>query len=131
MSDSKEKREISYFIDEAGDTTLFDKRGKKLLVGNGASKFFILGKILVAEPYKLRKDLRKIRAELLADPYFRDVPSMQPESLNSGELLNQKAGLQLRPGYETWRNSPSQSIELLGMSMRLVLGCLTIQRWLV
>ncbi len=74
MSDSQEKREISYFINEAGDTTLFHKRGKKLLVGNGASRFFVLGKILVANPTQLRSDLRKLRAELLADPYFRDVP---------------------------------------------------------
>ena len=34
MSDSQEKREISYFIDEAGDTTLFDRRGKHVLLGN-------------------------------------------------------------------------------------------------
>ena len=90
MSDSQEKREISYFIDEAGDTTLFDKRGKKLLAGNGASKFFILGKILVADPAQLRRDLRNLRAELLADPYFRGVPSMQPEERKTAILFHAK-----------------------------------------
>lgn len=90
MSESEEKCQISYFIDEAGDTTLFDKRGKRLLVGNGASKFFILGKILVADPSQLRSDLQKLRAELLADPYFRDVPSMQPESRKTAILFHAK-----------------------------------------
>ena len=90
MSDSEEKRAISYFIDEAGDTTLFDKRGKKLLVGDGASKFFILGKILVADPAQLRKELRALRAELLADPYFRGVPSMQPEARKTAVLFHAK-----------------------------------------
>lgn len=89
MSETRE-REISYFIDEAGDTTLFDKRGKKLLVSNGASKFFILGKILVADPIQLRKELRDLRAELLADPYFRGVPSMQPESGKTAILFHAK-----------------------------------------
>ena len=44
----------------------------------------------MAEPYKLRKDLRKLRAELLADPYFRDVPSMQPESRKTAILFHAK-----------------------------------------
>jgi hypothetical protein len=90
MSDSQEKREISYFIDEAGDTTLFDRRGKHLLVGNGASKFFILGKILVADPTDLRKELRQLREELLADPYFRGVPSMQPDARKTAVLFHAK-----------------------------------------
>lgn len=90
MSDGNSKRQISFFIDEAGDTTLFDKRGKKLLAGNGASKFFILGKILVADALKLREELRTLREELLADPYFRDVPSMQPEAGKTAILFHAK-----------------------------------------
>ena len=90
MNDSSEKREISYFIDEAGDTTLFDRRGKNLLVGNGASKFFMLGKISVADPKSLRLELRNLRAELIADPYFRGVPSMQLEKGKTAVLFHAK-----------------------------------------
>lgn len=90
MSDRIEKREISFFIDEAGDTTLFDKRGKKLLVGGSASKFFILGKILVGDPATLRAELRSLRAELLADPYFRGVPSMKPYAGKTAVLFHAK-----------------------------------------
>jgi hypothetical protein len=78
MSKTEEREVIHYFIDEAGDPVLFDRRGKKVLVGNPASKFFILGKILVDDCEKLRTALNQLRGELLADPYFRDVPSMQP-----------------------------------------------------
>jgi hypothetical protein len=77
MADSSKSSEISYFIDEAGDTTLFDRRGKKLLVGDTASKYFMLGKIRIADPNAVRSALKEMRRELLADPYFRDFPSMQ------------------------------------------------------
>ena len=90
MSDAEFKREISYFIDEAGDTTLFDRRGKKLLVGNAASKFFMLGKILVADSDLLRSELHDLRTELLADPYFRGVPSMQPSDGKTAVLFHAK-----------------------------------------
>lgn len=81
---------VPYFIDEAGDTTLFDRRGKKLLVGDSASKFFILGKIRVDDPDRLRAELRQLRAELLADPYFRDFPSMQREARKTAILFHAK-----------------------------------------
>ena len=47
MADAEVPEVINYFIDEAGDPALFDRRGKKVLVGEGSSKFFILGKIQV------------------------------------------------------------------------------------
>lgn len=69
---------LYYFVDEAGDTTLFARR-KRLIVGNkGCSRYFMLGKLDVAAPDRLAKDLATLRAELLADPYFKNVPSMQP-----------------------------------------------------
>ena len=90
MSQADSAEVLSYFIDEAGDTTLFDRRGKKLLVGDSASKFFILGKIRVDDPERLRAELRQLRAELLADPYFRDFPSMQPEARKTAILFHAK-----------------------------------------
>ena len=67
-----------YFVDEAGDPTLFASRGK-LIVGNeGCSNYFILGKLDIDEPERLAKEFTELRSELLADPYFRGVPSMQP-----------------------------------------------------
>jgi hypothetical protein len=68
-----------YFVDEAGDPTLFNRR-KKIVVGiEGCSTFFMLGLLDVAEPEVLGKELNDLRQKLLADPYFKRVPSMQPE----------------------------------------------------
>lgn len=33
----------------------------------------------IAEPAAIGNKLETLRAELLADPYFKDVPSIQPE----------------------------------------------------
>src|ERR1700730_13723550 len=67
-----------YFVDEAGDPTLFGKRGKVLVGTEGCSKYFILGKLDVANPDLLAAELTGLRNRLLADPYFKGVPSMQP-----------------------------------------------------
>ena len=77
MSDEDFQR-MDYFIDEAGSTTLFGRRGRSIIVGqDGCSKFFMLGKIRVSNPTLLRAELTVLRTELLADPYFRGMPSMQ------------------------------------------------------
>lgn len=68
-----------YFVDEAGDATLFNRR-KKVAVGKqGCSSFFILGLLDVEDSEGLAAGLRLLRKNLRTDPYFRNVPSMQPE----------------------------------------------------
>ncbi|MBK6865977.1 MAG: DUF3800 domain-containing protein [Ideonella sp.] len=68
-----------YFVDEAGDATLFDARGKVIVGGAGCSRYFLLGVVEVADPPALGAALEALRQSLLADPYFHGVPSMQPE----------------------------------------------------
>ena len=68
-----------YFVDEAGDPTLFGSRGKVMLGSAGCSRNFMLGVVDVANPLALGTALESLRQSLLADPYFRGVPSMQPE----------------------------------------------------
>lgn len=68
----------SCFIDESGDGVLFDSRGRSLLSRSGCLQNFCLGLADVQDPGTLTADLEQLRATLLADPYFRDVPSMQP-----------------------------------------------------
>lgn len=68
-----------YFVDEAGDGTLFNKR-KQVVVGReGCSKYFALGALEVEDPKTLHDSLEALRAELTVDPYLSKVPSMQPE----------------------------------------------------
>lgn len=68
-----------YFVDEAGDPTLFGSRGKVMLGSEGCSRYFMLGVVDVANPQALGAALESLRQSLLADPYFHGVPSMQPE----------------------------------------------------
>ena len=67
-----------YFVDEAGDPTLFNRK-KRIVVGTeGCSSYFILGLLDIADPEAVDRDLAALRARLLADQYFKKVPSMQP-----------------------------------------------------
>lgn len=70
---------IQYFVDEAGDPTLFSRKGRLIVGDDGCSRFFILGKLEIEEPDDLAAHLAALRRDLLADPYFKAVPSMQPE----------------------------------------------------
>jgi Protein of unknown function (DUF3800) len=82
-----------YFVDEAGDPTVFGARGQVLVGSAGCSRFFILGLADVEEPMKLAADLAALRTRLIADPYFRGVPSMQPEQRKTVLLFHAKDDL--------------------------------------
>lgn len=82
-----------YFVDEAGDPTVFGARGQVLVGSTGCSRFFILGLADVEEPMKLAADLVALRARLIADPYFRGVPSMQPKQRKTALLFHAKDDL--------------------------------------
>lgn len=79
MSAADPPSTLHFFVDEAGDPTLFDAKGRILVGQDGCSKTFIVGKLDVADPAALQRALAQLRADLVADPYFRRVPSMQPE----------------------------------------------------
>lgn len=66
-----------YYVDEAGDPTLFAAGGRVVVGTEGCSKFFILGVLDVASSEAVSAALAELRARLLADPWFRRVPSMQ------------------------------------------------------
>jgi len=81
MNESQQQhpRTCHYFVDEAGDGTLFNKR-KRIVVGReGCSRCFILGALEVVDPVRLDKELESLRSTLRADPYLVKVQSMQPE----------------------------------------------------
>lgn len=84
---------IRYFVDEAGDPRLFARRRVSVVGREGVSKHFILGKLEVNDPAGLERDLEALRAELLADPYFKDVPSMQPEAKKTAVAFHAKNDL--------------------------------------
>ncbi|HUY32787.1 MAG TPA: DUF3800 domain-containing protein [Pirellulales bacterium] len=79
-----------HFVDEAGTPTLFARRRKPIVGLEGCSNYFILGSLEVDEPQSLDQQLHELRLRLLADPYFKGVPSMQPERGRTAILLHAK-----------------------------------------
>jgi len=70
----------SYFVDEAGDGTLFDRKGRVIVGREGCSRFFMLGLADIEEPAAVGAELSELRTRLLADPYFMGVPSIRSEA---------------------------------------------------
>jgi hypothetical protein len=91
-ADDPERVVIHYFVDEAGTPTLFRRRRESIVGRQGCSYYFILGKLEIDDPDFLQRQLDGLRAELLADPYFRDVPSMQPEQKKTAFMFHAKDG---------------------------------------
>jgi hypothetical protein len=71
---------IQYFVDEAGDTTLFGRHGKVLVGTDAVSRFFMVARLEVDDIGALQSSMDALRTELLADPLLRAVPSMQPSA---------------------------------------------------
>jgi len=82
-----------YYVDEAGDPVLFNRRGRVIVGDPGCSRFFILGKLEVTDPEGLASDLAELRSRLLADEYFQGVPSMARESGKTAKLFHAKDDL--------------------------------------
>jgi hypothetical protein len=85
-----EREIIHYFVDEAGDPTLFNRRGHVIVGTEGCSSYFMLAKIEIEDPIEVAQKLNALRVELMADPYFRRVPSMQPENRKTAVAFHAK-----------------------------------------
>jgi len=88
--DKAVRKTTHYFVDEAGDPTLFDHKGKIIIGNEGCSEYFILGKLDVDDPVALTISMNALRAELLADPYFKGIPSMQPSERKTARMFHAK-----------------------------------------
>lgn len=72
------RRRRHYFVDEAGDPSLFNRR-KAVVVGlGGSSRYFAVGALDVPDPDALDCELTDLRRSIVADPYFAGVPSLDP-----------------------------------------------------
>jgi hypothetical protein len=66
----------NYYVDEAGDLTLFDKRGRVIVGQEGVSRLFMVGVAHLPDSQMAHQKLESLRAALLSDAYFKGVPSM-------------------------------------------------------
>ncbi|MBN1346049.1 MAG: DUF3800 domain-containing protein [Phycisphaerae bacterium] len=79
-----------YFVDEAGDLTLFNRRGRIVVGCQGVSRVFMVGVVHLPDPAGVSRALRELRARLMADPYFAGVPSMQPDAGKTARCFHAK-----------------------------------------
>lgn len=90
MNPAQASKERQYFVDEAGDPVLFNRRKQMVVGAEGCSTFFALGLLDVNDGEKLGAELDSLRAQLLADPYFKGVPSMQAEQRKTAFTFHAK-----------------------------------------
>ena len=89
-SKAKPPATTHYFVDESGDGVLFGSQGKVLLGQPEGRSHFMLGALQVPEPLKLATALEALRQDLLKDPYFKSVPSMQPDRCKTALMFHAK-----------------------------------------
>ncbi|MEI4927436.1 hypothetical protein Q8G50_33510, partial [Klebsiella pneumoniae] len=58
-----------------------------------SSRYFLLGKLEIANQSVLTQALTELRASLLADPYFNSVPSMTMEAAKTAVIFHAKDDL--------------------------------------
>ncbi|MFB2771427.1 DUF3800 domain-containing protein [Pelatocladus sp. BLCC-F211] len=79
-----------YFVDEAGDLTFFNKKGKIIIGEPGTSKFFMVGVAQVCQPDKVIRELAELRTQLCNEPRFKDISSMQPSAKKTAITFHAK-----------------------------------------
>ena len=77
-----ENKRTYFFVDESGDLSRFDKKGRSLLGVEGVSKTFMLGSLEVLEPIEeIIKKMEELRADLIKDPCLLRTPSLKKTKL--------------------------------------------------
>ena len=79
-----------YYVDEGGDGTLFARKGKVIIETEGCSRFFMLGLLDVPNPTSLHRSFEDLRAQLINDPYFSNIPSMQENAGKTARSFHAK-----------------------------------------
>ena len=92
-SSSSGSKLVHYFVDESGDPTLVDSKGRTLVGTSGCSRFFILGLLEVEDLSGLAERLNALRSRLLSDPYFQGVPSMRSAAKKTALAFHAKDDL--------------------------------------
>lgn len=90
MTPEAPKASTHYFVDESGDGVLFGTQGRSLLTQDAVPKHFILGLLEVAQPETLAPEMEALRKDLLSDPYFKNVPSMQANGGKTAKMFHAK-----------------------------------------
>lgn len=118
-----------FFVDEAGDLTLFDRRGRVIVGTPGVSHTFIVGVCELQNPDAVSESLEKLRQELLLDSWFQKVPSMSPGAGKTALAFHAKDDVQ-EVRREVFRLLPSFGAKMIvGIRRKRTLTDLAIKSW--
>lgn len=82
-----------FYVDEAGDLTLFNKKGQILIGNEGISKCFMVGFAYIPNPKFVKNEFENLRRSIISDPYFKNVPSLKPDRRKTALLFHAKDDL--------------------------------------
>lgn len=82
-----------YYLDEAGDATIFGDKGRVIIGTEGCSRFAMLGLLEVEDPHRLTEEMGALRASLIHEPYFHGVPSFDPAQRRTSLFFHAKDDL--------------------------------------
>jgi hypothetical protein len=68
--------ETWFFVDESGDPTFYNRRGKLIVGREGCSPILILGFVETQNPQAMRQAVLELQAEVVRDSYFQNIPSI-------------------------------------------------------
>ena len=86
----EELKYCHYFVDEAGDLSFFNKKGRIIVGQPGASKYFMVGVAQIADPEVVTWELNALRTKLMTHPRYKGIPSMQPEARKTATAFHAK-----------------------------------------
>jgi hypothetical protein len=65
-----------YFVDESGDPSFYDRKGRFIVGKEGCSKILMLGFISTSTPDVLRSKLAEVKNSVVQDKYLKPIPSL-------------------------------------------------------
>ena len=79
-----------YFVDEAGDPEIWGRRKEDIIIDRGGSRFFIIGLAHIHHTLAVSTALDHLRQNLLADPHYSSIPSMNPAKEKTAKQFHAK-----------------------------------------
>lgn len=104
------------FLDESGDMTFFDKNGKNSVGADGVSTVFMIGMVHIkSDLEKVRNDITRLTQQVVEDPYFAGIPSIQKRVGKGGFFFHAKDDIpEVRKiMYDYLRNELMFSLEVI------------------
>ncbi|MHB1455988.1 MAG: DUF3800 domain-containing protein [Armatimonadota bacterium] len=101
---------VTYYIDEAGDPTIWSRRGKLLIGTEGCTNYFMMGLVHIEDIEAMRIDLEELRSELMNSTYFKDVPSLHHSQRKTSLYFHAKDDIQ-EVRYEVFKTLSRHNFE--------------------